>query len=95
MNSTLLFAAVLVPVLGAVVLPVLGHQSERVRNLFALLLVLVSLGASVALLPAVLGGEQVFAGGIHLLGPTIFHADPLAVFMALVSTIVGLSLIHI
>ncbi|MFZ2957760.1 MAG: NADH-quinone oxidoreductase subunit L [Candidatus Ozemobacteraceae bacterium] len=89
MNSTLLFAAVLVPVLGAVVLPVLGHQSERVRNLFALLLVLVSLGASVALLPAVLGGEQVFAGGIHLLGPTIFHADPLAVFMALVSTIVG------
>ncbi|MBF0502371.1 MAG: NADH-quinone oxidoreductase subunit L [Candidatus Riflebacteria bacterium] len=89
MSSTLLLAAVLVPVLGSPVLPLIGSYSERARNLSALVLVLISLAASTALLPVIRTGENVFTGSVLSLGPTIFHADMLAVFMAIVSIIVG------
>ncbi len=85
-GELVLSAAVLVPLCGALLLPLAGRLGEGVRNALALGLVLASLGCVLALLPAVAGGATftASAGGLALL-----HADRLAVFMALVSLPVG------
>ncbi len=77
---------VAVPVLGSVLLPFLGRVSERARNVLALACVGFSLLSAAMLLPLVwAGGTATFTLG----GVGLFHADRLAVFMALVSTSVG------
>ena len=82
--------AVSVPLVGAFLLPLAGLVSTRVRNFLALLLVLASLAASLLLVPGALAGQT---ASFILNGPLglSFHleADALAVFMALVSSLVG------
>ena len=80
---------VAVPVLGAVLLPLVGRFCTCTRNTLALLMVLASLVGSILLIGPVMSGNV-----IHLDFPTGFGhmmllADRLAVFMALVSSLVG------
>jgi NADH:ubiquinone oxidoreductase subunit 5 (subunit L)/multisubunit Na+/H+ antiporter MnhA subunit len=92
MNSEVaVVAAVLTPVLGSLVLPVLGKVWPWGRNLLACLLIAVSASACVWLAPWAMSGQTVdvampFAG----LGQTAFHADALAVFVGIVSSCISL-----
>jgi NADH:ubiquinone oxidoreductase subunit 5 (subunit L)/multisubunit Na+/H+ antiporter MnhA subunit len=89
-SSLLEVIAIFVPLAGAFGLPFLGRISSRSRNLGALGLILVSLGCSLALVPGALSGG---IARFNLLGPLgisfSLSADALAVFMALVSSLIG------
>jgi len=81
---------VLAPTLGAFALPLLGRVSLRVRNLAALGLVGVSLAGTACLLPSAVAGETTTvrleaAPGLAF----VLQADGLAVFMAMVSSLVS------
>jgi NADH:ubiquinone oxidoreductase subunit 5 (subunit L)/multisubunit Na+/H+ antiporter MnhA subunit len=79
-----------VPIIGSIFLPVFGWISERLRNLAALAFVLVSLVFSFMLLPVVFGGNTVTITKLLPLGINfILVADKLAVFMAIVSSLIG------
>jgi len=82
----LLFCLVAVPFFGSLLLPALGKINERLRNIAALVMLLFSLGMSCALLPVIASDQNV---ALTLGGVTLFYADKLAVFMALVSQILG------
>ncbi len=84
--NTILILLVALPFLGAFALPVIGRWSERARNGLALLLVLASLAAALALVPACGGGQTLL---VPWAGFNLFYADALAVFMAVVSSLVG------
>ncbi|MCX5726709.1 MAG: NADH-quinone oxidoreductase subunit L [Candidatus Saganbacteria bacterium] len=80
-NEIFFLIAIFLPILGAFVLPLLGYISKTLRNLVAFFLVSFSFLFSLYLLPqAISGGQVTFY---------VFNADPLAVFMALVSTFIG------
>jgi proton-translocating NADH-quinone oxidoreductase chain N len=85
-NELLVSLLVWAPCAGSFTLPLLGKISERLRNFASLIFLLVSLGATIALIPVVLKGATVTVpfGGMDL-----FYADRLAVFMAFVSSLVG------
>jgi proton-translocating NADH-quinone oxidoreductase chain N len=86
LNPLLLALCVLVPTVGAFLLPLVSRVSETARNVAALLMVLTSLVSALGLLPLVLaGGTETLA----IAGVNVLHADKLAVFMALCSTLVG------
>lgn len=86
----LLIAAVAVPVLGSILVVPAGWLSERLRNLLSLAFVLVSLGASAAMAPAVLVGKAItYAVNLPLGFNFILTADGLAVFMAITSSLIG------
>jgi NADH:ubiquinone oxidoreductase subunit 5 (subunit L)/multisubunit Na+/H+ antiporter MnhA subunit len=85
-NELLVLLIVGVPFAGSFLLPLVGRRSEPARNALALLFVLVSLAASLALAPAVQAGAT---ATVRIAGLAVFHADRLAVFMACVSTLVG------
>jgi proton-translocating NADH-quinone oxidoreductase chain N len=92
MNETLLVLAVFVPTLGAFALPLAARMSLRVRNGLAFLLVATSLVCSLALAPPVLAGKPVtlsrtILASAHL--NFVLTADGLAVFMAIVSSLVS------
>ncbi|MBU4198904.1 MAG: NADH-quinone oxidoreductase subunit L [Verrucomicrobia bacterium] len=82
----ILTLAVVVPFVGAFILPVIGRWSERLRNGLSLIFVLVSLVAAVALIPTVTAGRTLL---VQWAGFNLFYADTLAVFMAFVSSLVG------
>jgi proton-translocating NADH-quinone oxidoreductase chain N len=86
MSSSWILLVVVVPFAGSFLLPLIGKVSERLRNWTALVFVACALVGAAALIPAVLAGQTpgVSCAGLHL-----FHADKLAVFMALVSSLVG------
>lgn len=87
MNFKLILAlAVLAPLLGSLLLPLVGRWSERLRNGLALIFVLVALGMAGMLVPIVAGGTAI---AVELAGFTLFYADALAVFMAITSSLVG------
>jgi len=90
MEKNCLLAIVLVPVIGSFLLPAAARISERLRNWLALLCVSVSLVGSALLVPAILAGNT---PSIAIELPMGFNfaltADGLAVFMALVSSLVG------
>ena len=88
-DQCILLVLVLVPVLGALLVPVLGRVSAGCRNIFALACVLVPLAASLMLVPAVLSGVTTTISFNLGFGSCVFVADRLAVFMALVSSLVG------
>lgn len=93
MENTLLFA-VLTPVLGAFLLPLIGFYSSKARNISAFGFVLLSLIASSLLLKPVLAGETVLLTGYGIFGlDLILSADALGVFMALTSALIGLVII--
>ncbi|MDR1726994.1 MAG: NADH-quinone oxidoreductase subunit L [Acidobacteriota bacterium] len=86
MNECLLFCLVAVPLFGSLLLPLLGKAGDQARNIFALVLMLCSLGISCFLLP-VIAGDQVLTVSVG--GVTLFYADKLAIFMALCSQTLG------
>ena len=85
-NEFLLTLLVAAPLLGAITLPFLGRFSENLRNIAALLFVVIACLCSLALIPVVMSGTIV---SVSIAGFPIFLADNLAVFMALVSSLVG------
>jgi NADH:ubiquinone oxidoreductase subunit 5 (subunit L)/multisubunit Na+/H+ antiporter MnhA subunit len=91
-EELLLILAVFVPTLGAFLLPLLGRLSVALRNAAACFMVVVALVCSVGLLSTVLGGAVVdvriawpFFPGCNF----VLHADALAVFMAIVSSLIS------
>ncbi|MFH0802066.1 MAG: NADH-quinone oxidoreductase subunit L, partial [bacterium] len=88
-NEWILLLVVFVPTLGSCLLPLIGNISVQLRNLLALLFVLVSFVGSLFLAPVVLSGGSVLVTHSSLIGSNFFQADKLAVFMALVSSLVG------
>ncbi len=85
----ILLLLIAAPLLVSVFLPLLGRYSARARNVISLLAVLTSFCCSLALVPSVLAGQGttiVFDFGF---GHDVFAVDQLAVFMALVSSLVG------
>lgn len=93
-NSSLLLAAVLVPILGACLLPLAGPMSARFRNTLALVLVLIPFLLLLSLVPGVLEGEVASFFFPLPLGLSFgLMADGLAVFMALTSAFLGLIIV--
>jgi proton-translocating NADH-quinone oxidoreductase chain N len=94
MNShTTLWAAVFVPIAASFLLPPIGLISRGFRNLCAFAAVAASLLCSLFLVPAVLGGEVTAISVPFLAGGDLFQADLLSVFMAMVSSLVGLVIV--
>ncbi|MFH0764303.1 MAG: NADH-quinone oxidoreductase subunit L [Candidatus Omnitrophota bacterium] len=90
MHTNLLLAIVLVPITGSFLLPVAGRISERMRNALALLLVIIPLIGSALIAPIVLTGQKItILWGVPLGFDFILTADRLAVFMALVSSLIS------
>ncbi len=86
----ILLSIVCVPVIGAFLLPVVGKISLRLRNWLALSFVAASLVCSLTLISPVLSGKIIsltkqFALGINF----SLTADSLAVFMAIVSSLIS------
>ena len=89
-NQNILLAIILIPVLGAFILPILGRVSSRLRNASALIFVLVSLVLSLRLVPAVIHGQTISVAKTLPLGFNfVFIADGLAVFTAIVSSLIS------
>jgi NADH:ubiquinone oxidoreductase subunit 5 (subunit L)/multisubunit Na+/H+ antiporter MnhA subunit len=94
MNQALILSLlVFLPLIGAFTLPLANLISERCRNALALAYALGSFLCAALLVPAVAGGGTVavslpFAIGAGI-SDSLFYADGLAVFMALVSSSVS------
>jgi len=88
-GETLILVAIFVPVLGSFLLPLFGRISEPFRNIMAVLMILTSMLCSFSLAGKLFAGENITVGYSHALAMNYFYADKLAVFMALVSSIVG------
>jgi proton-translocating NADH-quinone oxidoreductase chain N len=88
-HETILGLLILTPLLGAFALPIAGLVSEALRNALALAMVCVSILCAALLVPVVANGGSVSILLPLAIGDTLFYADGLAVFMALVSTSVG------
>ena len=86
----LLLGIVFVPTVGAFLLPFLRLVSARLRNGVSLLLVAFALVGSLLLVPKVMSGQPVDVSYPLPLGFNfVLHADGLAVFMAIVSSLVS------
>lgn len=89
-SAAFILACVFVPLAGAFLLPIVGRVSPRIRNLLALLFVLVSFLCAAATLPQALTGAPTVIKLELPLGMSLgFMADTLAVFMAMTSSFVG------
>jgi len=86
----IILVSILTPLLGAFLLPLLGRISRVLRNMAALLFVLIAFLASALLLPAVLSGEPALWQIDLPLGFSFgFLADGLGVFMAMTASFVA------
>lgn len=89
-DSSLVLTAILVPSLGALLLPFIGRKKPSLRNYLAAFFVAVALAANFALFPTVLGeGKPVVA---ELLGMRVV-ADGLAAFVAAASSLISLVIV--
>lgn len=94
-KGVLVLSIVLVPTLGAFLLPLIGMVSEKARNLISLLLVLFALVLSISLLPKVLAGQLITYNNAFQLGMNFtFLADNLAVFMAITSSLISAIIVY-
>jgi proton-translocating NADH-quinone oxidoreductase chain N len=85
-NRLMLLCVVLVPCIGAFVLPLAGRISTGLRNLLALTLALIPLLLVIAILPTVMSaGPLNFTVNLNNIFNFTLYADGLAIFMALVS----------
>ena len=85
-NRLMLLCIVLVPCIGAFILPFVGRISTGLRNLLALALALIPLLLVIAILPTVMSsGPLNFTANINNIFNFTLYADGLAVFMAIVS----------
>ncbi|MGE5788287.1 MAG: NADH-quinone oxidoreductase subunit L [Myxococcales bacterium] len=89
-DSSLVLTAILVPSLGALLLPFLGQKNSLLRNLLAALFVLTALVANLALFPTVLVQGKIVTG--DLLGMRVV-ADGLAAFVAAASSLISLIIV--
>lgn len=90
MNTWVLVAGILVPLLGALILPLLGSWSEKLRNGMTLILVAIGFLGSASALPAILAGKPLSLRFVLPLGLSFgLYADALAVFMALTASFVS------
>jgi len=93
-NATSLAAIVFIPLLGAFILPLAGRISAYLRNSLSLVFALASLILAIKLIPLCLKGEVL---QISLAFPLQFnfvlYADSLAVFMAIVSSLLSVIII--
>jgi NADH:ubiquinone oxidoreductase subunit 5 (subunit L)/multisubunit Na+/H+ antiporter MnhA subunit len=94
MNNKVLLLTVFIPFFGSLILPLIGHFSVRSRNLVSLLFVFSSFVLCGFMLPLVLNNQTISITlnldmGFLGLNPVIFRADGLAVFMAMVSSLIG------
>jgi NADH:ubiquinone oxidoreductase subunit 5 (subunit L)/multisubunit Na+/H+ antiporter MnhA subunit len=89
-SQIMLLVTVLAPTLGAFALPLLGRASLRARNAVAFGLVAAALAGTACLIPSAATGHVTT---VRLEGPPglafVLQADGLAVFMALVSSLVS------
>jgi len=91
MNYILLPTAVFVPLFGSGFLPFIGRASHRLRNATAFILLLVPFAALACLSPAAFSGAPPGMRAALPLGLSFgLMADGLAVFMALISSFLGL-----
>lgn len=89
-NPAILFVCILVPVIGAFILPLLGRISAGLRNIMALLFVLTSFICAALALPQAISGNPLIVTVSLPLGLSFgFLGDALAVFMALTSSLVA------
>ncbi|MCE1248499.1 MAG: NADH-quinone oxidoreductase subunit L [Firmicutes bacterium] len=88
-NGLLLLLIILLPFAGSFILPLLGLASTSARNILCLIFVGCSLIFSMSILPVVMSGTNISIAMPNILGSGIFLADKLAVFMAMVSSMVG------
>lgn len=90
MNNWILVAGVLTPLLGALLLPILGRFSEKLRNIMTLVFVAAAFVSAVCALPYVLTGEPLLIRAALPLGLSFgFYGDALAVFMAMTASFVS------
>jgi NADH:ubiquinone oxidoreductase subunit 5 (subunit L)/multisubunit Na+/H+ antiporter MnhA subunit len=91
MNKELaLSLVVFLPLIGAVILPLVGRFSKGLRNLLAFMLVFSSFLFSILVLPSILHGQEIhIAINLPLGFNFILTADGLAVFMAIVSSLIS------
>ena len=93
-NPSMMLAAVLIPMVGCFLLPAFASVSARSRNAFAVVLASAMLASVLSLIPAVWAGAMPRAELALPLGfELVFKADPLSVFMAGVSALVGLFIV--
>jgi|GEM_PF-30228 NADH-quinone oxidoreductase subunit L len=83
--SNLLLSAVFVPIIGAFFLPLIGRVSKTIRNYSAFLLMMISVIGSLGLLPIALAGQS--------FKYLVFVVDPLSIYMALISSFIGLIIV--
>ncbi len=89
-TSLVLLLTVFTPILGAVTLPIAGRFSKLLRNYMALAFVLVSFLLSASMFPAISAGHKLVLAMPMPFGLNfILNADALAVFMAVVSSLIG------
>ena len=93
-GPTLLLLVVFVPLVGACTLPIFGRISAKVRNALAFAFVAIPFGLLLSLLPTALSSTPYTFDILLPLGLSFgFHADGLAVFMALISSFLGLIIV--
>ena len=86
----LVLFAVFVPLLGAFILPIIGHVSVKLRNALALVFVAVALICSIAMIPTAMAQTPINVKVSLPLGFSFgFLADSLAVYMAMASSLLG------
>ncbi|MBP7176148.1 MAG: hypothetical protein KBA53_08040, partial [Thermoclostridium sp.] len=87
MGNQIILLCILIPMLGAFLLPVLGKFNTRIRNVSALAFVATAFICAVFLLPGIFAGSPAVLHYQLPLGLSFgFLADPLAVFMALTAS---------
>ena len=89
-SQWILIFCIITPMLGACFLPLIGRVNLSFRNIFALLLVLASFAGAGIALPYVLQGEPLLLQAELPLGLSFgLYGDGLAIFMALLTTLVS------
>jgi len=93
-NSNIILGIIFIPVIGAFILPFVSYFSKALRNGLAFVFVLLSFLLSTWLLPnAWEGNILVFGSSLNHAFNLTFVADPLAVFMAMTSSFIGLIIV--
>jgi proton-translocating NADH-quinone oxidoreductase chain M len=89
-NEVLLFLAVAIPTIGAFSLPIASAISKKLRNALAVIFILSALVCSLGLVPSAMAGETTTLSYDLPLGFNFtLKADGLAVFMAIVSSLIS------
>lgn len=89
-NNELLLLVIFIPLIGSFLLPLAGRISYFLRNILSLCFVSASLICSILLAPSVLSGEiTTISLSLPLNLNFVLTADMLAVFMAIVSSLIG------